>query len=290
MSGKYINIKIPDPKADSNFNAQVKELRSKLIGKKVKDFGQKDWRNLPEYLQFALSHIPEFSENELYLELGVFTGATLKPIRNSIPEQYPVYGFDAFDEGLPEDWGTEGCLLQPKGKFKLDYSYTNIEKGLDNVTLVNGYIQDTLAPFLREQNKKVRFVHLDMDLFSSTEYALSVLFEYFTNGTILVFDDFTHYPGWEEHSFKALAEMLHRIEYKFEIEPIASAGLEEDDPECKGWSTVAFLLKEKFQNTQIEVDQDKSENTKETLNLQELKSLNSKLDKIYDLLLRYTTS
>ena len=57
-------------------------------------------------LEFALKHINH--EYKLILEFGVYKGTTTRIIRNSLPLDYKIYGFDSF-EGLPEDWKNTPC-------------------------------------------------------------------------------------------------------------------------------------------------------------------------------------
>ena len=84
-----------------------------------------------------------------------------------------------------------------------------------NVELVAGWFEDTLPKFLKrpdvvEQQKPAALVHVDGDLYSS---AVTVLRELsnagaIVPGTVLVFDELLHYPGWEVNEALALWEWL----------------------------------------------------------------------------------
>lgn len=185
--------------------------------------------DLYPYLQYCLSHSLK-SNDHLFMELGVFTGNTFNCIRSSLPNNIKLYGFDTFT-GLPEDWMiNDKDILYAKGTFSLDYIPHNTE----NTEFVVGNIEDTLDQFLRLNNKKISFVHFDMDLYNPTFFALKQMHNYFVNGSILVFDDFYNLPGWENYSFKALLDYinLHNIEF----EPLSTVGW------IDGWASAAIRV------------------------------------------------
>ena len=76
-----------------------------------------------------------------------------------------IYGFDAF-EGIEEDWKIDAL----KGKMNLKSKIPNLEK---NVTLVIGWVQDTLDDFLNKNPQPLQFIHLDMDTFTPTNFVLN---------------------------------------------------------------------------------------------------------------------
>jgi hypothetical protein len=134
----------------------------------------------------------------LVCEFGVATGATINHIARSLPSR-TVYGFDSF-KGLPEDW-REGY---PKGAFCRDAP----PRTADNVQLVKGYFEHTLAPFVREHPGPAAFLHVDCDLYSSTRTIFEALSERLVPGCVIVFDEYFNYPGWEDGEHRALAEFL----------------------------------------------------------------------------------
>lgn len=77
-----------------------------------------------------------------------------------------IHGFDSF-QGLPEDWSAEGY-----------------EKGTFDIS----------------------FLHIDCDLYSSTKTIFEHLADRIRTSTIIVFDEYFNYPGWQEHEFKAFRE------------------------------------------------------------------------------------
>ena len=82
-----------------------------------------------------------------------------------------------------------------------------------NVELVAGWFEDTLPSFLQRPEIKGRpaaFVHVDGDLYSSAWTVLRELSAVgaIVPGTVLVFDELLHYPGWESNEALALWEWL----------------------------------------------------------------------------------
>ncbi|WP_162247397.1 class I SAM-dependent methyltransferase [Rhodanobacter sp. Root627] len=132
-------------------------------------------------------------------ELGVYKGQSLNEIaRWHSPAK--VYGFDTFT-GLPEFW-REGF---PAGAFDVSSDKLDFEK---NCTLYKGLFGETLPVFLQDVSKMAKLIHVDCDLYSSTISALRILAPRISVGTVLVFDEYFNYPGWQNHEHKALIEFL----------------------------------------------------------------------------------
>lgn len=164
-----------------------------------------------ELLKYALSE--RMSTSGLNLEFGVATGKTLKIICESINEK--VYGFDTF-EGLPEDW----THFQKAGRFSSNGTPNFTPP--NNAELIVGLFEESLPDFLnRNKTPTVNFVHIDSDLYSSAKCVLNLLTPRLVHGTIIVFDEYFNYPGWEHHEHKALNEFLN--ESKFQAEYIGFA-------------------------------------------------------------------
>jgi predicted O-methyltransferase YrrM len=154
-----------------------------------------------ETLKYALSLAPR---DGMALEFGVATGRTLTVIANARGNKQ-VFGFDSF-QGLPEDWRTN----MPAGTFKTD--------GLPEVSgaeLIVGMFEQTLPGFLAGHPDPVAFVHLDADLYSSTTTVLEHLGPRLQLGTVIVFDEYFNYPGWEEHEHRAWQEFVAKSTIDF---------------------------------------------------------------------------
>ncbi len=156
--------------------------------------GAKPCSSRYEVLDHALRYLPS---QGLICEFGVFEGESINHIARQVPHR-SVFGFDSF-EGLPEYWrpafepgafSTGGCLprVQP------------------NVTLFKGWFATTLPRFAVEHSGPVAFLHIDCDLYSSTKCILEHLGSRLVPGSVVVFDEFFNYPGWEEHEFRAFSE------------------------------------------------------------------------------------
>ena len=162
-------------------------------------------------LSFALK---QCAIDGLVLEFGVYQGKSLRLIADQIVQD--VFGFDSF-EGLPEDW----THLQRKGRFSLEGKIPKFEQS--NVVLVRGWFEDTLPVFLETHPGPVRFLHVDADLYSSAVTVLSALRPRIVPGTVIVFDEYFNYPGWERHEHKAFQEFIHDTHLGFEYLGFASS-------------------------------------------------------------------
>jgi hypothetical protein len=157
--------------------------------------------NLHEY---ALSKV-EF--NGLYLEFGVHTGKSINYLASKTTNL--VYGFDSF-EGLPEFW-RQGFV---KGHFQLN-DLPDVQK---NVKLIKGLFNETLPLFLKNNsNNNIAYLHIDCDLYSATRTVFESLKTMIIPGTIIVFDEYFNFTGWENHEFKAFQEFLleTKLTYKY---------------------------------------------------------------------------
>ena len=147
----------------------------------------------------------------LALEFGVATGTTLRIIAEHRPSG--VVGFDSF-AGLPEDWR----LGYDAGEFAQE------PPQVEGAELVVGMFEDTLPGWLDGHPGPVAFVHVDCDLYSSTVTVLEHLAPRFVEGTVVLFDEYFNFPGWQEHEHRAWLEHVERTGLSFEY-----AGLTMDD-------------------------------------------------------------
>ncbi|MGQ0775912.1 MAG: class I SAM-dependent methyltransferase [Pseudonocardiales bacterium] len=145
-------------------------------------------------LEYALSLAPP---DGMALEFGVYNGRTLKVIADARKHKQ-VFGFDSF-QGLPEDWRSG----LPAGTFA-----TNQPPDVAGAELVVGWFDDTLADFLANHPGPVAFLHLDADLYSSTVTVLENVGPRLRPGSVIVFDEYFNYPGWEQHEHRAWREFV----------------------------------------------------------------------------------
>ncbi|CAM3529022.1 class I SAM-dependent methyltransferase [Kibdelosporangium persicum] len=144
-------------------------------------------------LRYALEIAPP---EGMALEFGVFQGRSLKII--AAVRSGDVYGFDSF-KGLPEDFRSH----VREGAFALD-----AVPEVPGAQLVVGWFDDTLPGFLAEHSGPVGFLHVDGDLYSSTKTVFDLVGPRLRVGSVVLFDEFFNYPGWEKHEFRAWQEFL----------------------------------------------------------------------------------
>lgn len=157
-----------------------------------------------ELIKKALSYAN--LENKSVLEFGVYSGKSINYISSLVDGI--VYGFDSF-EGLPEKW-RDGF---GKGVFKVD-QLPNVRK---NVRLVKGWFDDSIPIFVNGNKQNIGFLHIDCDLYSSTKTIFDLLGLRIVPGTVIVFDEFFNYPGWENGEYLAFREFTstNNIRYEF---------------------------------------------------------------------------
>jgi hypothetical protein len=134
------------------------------------------------------------------LEFGVHEGASVVAFARDYPQRR-VYGFDSF-EGLPADW-----WLRPKGTFATEPPRIDSP----NVTLVTGYFDKVLPAFLDRWDGRVALVHVDCVLYQSTIECLGPIIPRCQVGTVILFDEYYNYPGFEQHEW--LAWRTTRLKY-----------------------------------------------------------------------------
>lgn len=142
------------------------------------------------------------------VEFGVFKGASLQQLASLTPET--VHGFDSF-QGLPEDW----TYFQKKGRFSLNGAVVSLPER--NVAIHPGWFDQTLPGWMAANDGVMRLIHVDCDIYSSAAYVLETLQPRIVSGTVIVFDEYLNYPGWEQHEFRAFREFIqkHGIRYRY---------------------------------------------------------------------------
>mgnify|MGYP001827346208 CR=1 FL=1 len=104
----------------------------------------------------------------LFIELGVAAGNGCRLFGKMLRgTDKIVTGFDSF-EGLQEDW-TGVQSGRTAGSFNQDGVFPKVP---DNVTLVKGWVQDTLPGYLKQTGTApFSFIHMDMDTYTPTLFA-----------------------------------------------------------------------------------------------------------------------
>jgi len=157
--------------------------------------------NRKQIWDYAVSRV---SLDGLNLEFGVHKGESINYLAQRLAARNArIFGFDSF-EGLREDWTGS---TSAKGVFDMNGEMPPVRP---NVTLVKGWFNSTLPAFLEREPGNVAFVHLDADTFESTDYVLTTLRPRFTPDTLVLFDEYIGYPGWEYGEFKAFKNFVEK--------------------------------------------------------------------------------
>ncbi len=161
-------------------------------------------RHPHDTLRYALGLV---GGDGMALEFGVASGTTLGIVAERLrPAGHEVFGFDVFT-GLPEAWRSGF----PAGEFAQAAPPT-----VPGAEVVVGLFEDTLPGFLADHPGPVAFAHLDADLYSSTATVLRLIGDRLRPGSVLVFDEFVNYPGWQQHEYRAWTEFVERSGLGFE--------------------------------------------------------------------------
>ena len=143
------------------------------------------------------------------VEFGVHKGESINFLAKLA---YPktIFGFDSFF-GLEEDF----VLDYPKGSFNLNGIEPIVK---ENVKLIKGSFIDTLPKWLNENPGVFSLINIDCDTYESTSIVLNCIGpKKIIPGTLILFDEYFGYHGWEKCEFKAWQEYCkkHNIKYKY---------------------------------------------------------------------------
>jgi hypothetical protein len=158
------------------------------------------------------------------VELGVYKGASLMrfaTFRHVLENSYSrsIVGFDAFG-----DFPMSGIHLESDKKFINKFEDSGgsgisnddllnflKKKQIENVELVKGNIFDTVPKYLSSVPElKIALLHLDLDVFEPTSFALEHLLPHMVRGGIVIFDDY----GLIEGATLAIDNMCKTRNYK----------------------------------------------------------------------------
>ena len=145
----------------------------------------------------------------LYLEFGVWKGASMRYWSGALKHpDAKLHGFDSF-EGLPEDFDDVGGTLM-KGAFDVGGRIPEIDDA--RVRFFKGWFDETLPTYQVPEHDRL-VIALDADLYSSTIYVLRHFREHIKPGTFTYFDEMSRL----EHEPKAFAEFMKETGLRFEL-------------------------------------------------------------------------
>ena len=153
-------------------------------------------------------------------ELGVYKGCSLirfATFRNMLENNFSrkIYGFDTYGKfPLEEVKSSEDEKFVEKfvgggGDSISIEELKNIlnKKKIENYELVKGNIFESLPEFLNKNKEiKIALLHLDMDTYEPTSFALSLLSDRMVKGGVIVVDDYNSVYG----ATKALDEYCEK--------------------------------------------------------------------------------
>ena len=172
----------------------------KLYSRKSSNFSISKFKD-----DIILQSIEMSNKSGLFLEFGVAGGYSINFIAKRVGNN--VHGFDSF-EGLNEE-----CNGHKIKAFSLEGEIPKVE---DNVIIYKGYFDETVEPFFRKNSEKISLLHIDCDLYSSTQTVLNASIQNLTAGSIILFDEMIGYDGFENHEFKAFVEFVDKNKINFE--------------------------------------------------------------------------
>lgn len=200
-------VGLPWPQHPYNITAKAFEMASETSARYVME---KMPYVRPFREQFKLfDHSMSEAKNAdgLIMEFGVGSGTTTNYIAGLAGGNI-IHGFDSF-VGLPEDWA-----YAPKGFFSRQGQPPSVKS---NVKLHIGPFDQTIKEFVASNTTPVRFMHIDSDLYSSAKTVLTLMAPFIVSGTVIQFDEYFNYPGWQQHEIKAFQEFLseHKMSYEY---------------------------------------------------------------------------
>jgi hypothetical protein len=164
------------------------------------------WRYCLDRINLQMKY--NSNSNPIIAEFGVWQGASINFFAKYLP-QAKIYGFDSF-LGLEEDWVG---YKRVKGAYS---TRGKLPKVAANVVLNVGWFEDTMAEFLQLLGQdQIMLLHLDSDTYKPTSFVLEQLIKNIKAGTIIIFDEYFGYPGWQLHEHKAWTEIVNRYGLKF---------------------------------------------------------------------------
>lgn len=162
----------------------------------------------------VLSDIKNDKQNYgLCLEFGVWNGHTISYIAKELPN-WKIYGFDSF-EGLPEAWSRPDDQKYIKGYFSTNGRMPSLSS---NINLIKGWFDETLPVWISNHtDEQINLLHVDCDIYSSTQTVLNYCKPLIASQTIIIFDELITYPNFENHEIKAFYEFIQYSNLKFKI-------------------------------------------------------------------------
>ena len=168
------------------------------------EYGRQHMASVPAWSSDLRLHrgiSSQVQQGGLILEFGVATGRSIRHWASLFPD-HDIWGFDGF-EGIYQEWNG-----LPAGHFA-----QQPPRVPSNVRLVVGRFDQTLPTWLVQHPGQISLLHIDCDLYQATRDVFDNLADRIHSGTIIVFDEYWNYPGWQQHEFRAWQEQKRAYRY-----------------------------------------------------------------------------
>lgn len=159
------------------------------------------------------------NENVCFVECGVAKGGALALIRDFSNKKSIIYAFDSFNcmpsltekdenetRALTHNFDKKGTTFIGKKfakKSDVIETFNNLNSTLYKVKIIEGYIQDTFPKNIGQINN-IAVLHLDLDFYEGTLFALEHLYDKVIQGGVIIIDDYGAYKGCRNavHDFR----------------------------------------------------------------------------------------
>jgi len=155
-----------------------------------------------QHILEAINYVRIAELPPVFFEFGCHSGRTFSAAilaSQFFRTEMDLYAFDSF-QGLPETKKEEDGFFESGSFFTAADEFKKIIKSKTGISMpddhiIKGFYENTLNDSLsRFLPKKVGFVHIDVDLYSSTVTVLEFLKNHLADGTIILFDDWYCFP------------------------------------------------------------------------------------------------
>lgn len=197
----YYNIRMPRLKEPRNWYVESDEV------------------NKYQHILEAVNYVRVAELPPVFFEFGCHSARTFTATILSadyLGIDLDCFAFDSF-EGLPDTKKSEDGYFQ-SGTF-----CTGVEqfrhivsdktgKALDDRQMIKGFYEHSLTPSLKSRlPQEVGFIHIDVDLYSSTVTVLDFVKDFLVTGTVVLFDDWYCFPpGKKMGEKRALLEFCEK--------------------------------------------------------------------------------
>lgn len=210
------------PKEFLNSSDLEKKIKDNLVDETFNNFKEAFSRSAlfttrKATREFAIktSLLNDQNKDYYYLEFGVFKGGSANFFSKYVNK---LYVFDNF-QGYKEDRANTHDVLDSRESFNLN---NKIPKLNPNVEPIIGWVEDTLVNFLETHKPKINFVHLDINVYSSSKFVLEKIKPYLVKNSIIIFDQLYNYVGWQHGEYRSLKEVFKDSEFDYRAFQITS--------------------------------------------------------------------